>query len=38
MGYCEYFKCNCNEVTEELQEEYGENCLIDCTDCEWYER
>ena len=37
MGYCEYFKCDCDEVTEEIQEEYGEYCLVDCQDCEWYE-
>ena len=38
MGYCNYFNCDCDEVTEELLEEYGEDCLIDCPDCEWYER
>ena len=37
MGYCNYFDCDCDEVTEKLQEEYGEYC-VDCQDCEWYEK
>ena len=36
-NYCEYFNCECEEVTDKKQEEYGEVCLISCEDCEWME-
>lgn len=36
-NYCGFFNCDCDEVTEELQEEYGEHCLIDCEECKWKE-
>lgn len=38
-GYCNYFKCFVDdyEELEQLEKEYGENCLIDCIDCYWYE-
>ena len=34
FGWCNYFNCFCDEVTEELQKEYGEHCLIECEKCE----
>ncbi len=37
-GYCNYFNCFCDsDLLEKEQDEYGEICLIDCQDCEWYE-
>ena len=40
MGYCEYFRCDIDdyEQLEKKQEEFGEQCFVDCPDCEWYER
>ena len=39
MGYCGYFKVDIEyyEELEKLQEEYGEYCLQDCENCEYYE-
>ena len=38
-GYCNFFNCFCDdyEQTEKEREETGEDCYIDCKDCEWYE-
>lgn len=36
MKYCEYFNCDCEDVTQEMQEEYQINCN-ECESCEWEE-
>lgn len=36
MKYCEYFNCDCEEVTEKMQEEYQAYC-DECETCEYKE-
>ena len=38
-GYCNFFQYFCDdyEQIEKEREETGEDCYLDCQDCEWYE-
>ena len=39
MGWCEYYHTFCDdEEIEKKQEEAGEQCYIECQECEWYEK